>query len=63
VFDVARRTSIPLGPAIDEEAAWRQYQRDHPDRRYAVGKRQLARKELRRHGLTNQSDGTTDRCH
>jgi hypothetical protein len=59
VFDVARRVFISLGPAIDEHAAWRQYRRDHPDRRYAVAKRQLSRRELRRHGLENESDERT----
>jgi hypothetical protein len=56
VFDVARRRLIALGPAIDEEAAWRHYRREHPDRRYAVTKRQLSGKALRRHGLGNQVD-------
>jgi hypothetical protein len=56
VFDVARRVHVPLGPAIDEHWAWYWYRRDYPDRRYAVAKRQLSRKELRRHGLTNEAD-------
>jgi hypothetical protein len=55
VFDVARRVHIPLGPAIDKDWAWCRYRRDYPDRRYAVTKRQLSRKELRRHGLANQA--------
>jgi hypothetical protein len=54
VLDVARQRLISLGPAIDEEAAWRHYRREHPDRRYAVTKRQLSGKALRRHGLENQ---------
>lgn len=53
VFDVAAGRWIPVGPEIDEEAAWRQYRRDHPDRCYAVRKRQLSKKELRRHSLAN----------
>jgi hypothetical protein len=53
VFDVVRRTSIWVGPSVDEEYAWRRFRRDHPDRRYAVAKRQLCRRELRRHGLVN----------
>jgi hypothetical protein len=56
VFDVARRAYVPLGPSIDKDFAWYWYRRDYPDRRYAVAKRQLSRKELRRHGLTNRSD-------
>jgi hypothetical protein len=59
VFDIARRVFIPLGPAIDEHSGWRRYRRDHPDRRYAVAKRQLSRKELRRHGLENRWDERT----
>jgi hypothetical protein len=54
VFDVARRRLISLGPAIDEEAAWRHYRRENPDRRYAVTKQQLSGKGLRWHGLENQ---------
>jgi hypothetical protein len=56
VFDAVRQVSVRLGPEIDEEAAWRQYRRDHPDRRYAVAKRQLCRKELQRHGLENRAE-------
>jgi hypothetical protein len=56
VFDVASGRSIPVGPVVDTEIAWAEYRRDHPGRRYAVAKRQLSRKELRRHRLTNQID-------
>jgi hypothetical protein len=54
VFDVVRRTSVWAGPSVDEEFAWRCFRREHPDRRYAAAKRQLCRRELRRHGLVNQ---------
>jgi hypothetical protein len=53
VIDCVTGRSVPPGPEIDEVAAWQRYRQEHPDRRYAVGKRQLAAKELRRHGLAN----------
>ena len=53
VLDLVTGRSIPTGPDVDEEAAWREYRRSYPDPRYAIGKRQLSRKELRRHGLAN----------
>jgi hypothetical protein len=36
-----------------EQAAWKEYCRSHPDRRYVAAKRMLNRRELRRHGLAN----------
>ena len=51
VIDCTTGRSIPAGPEIDEEPAWKEYRRSHPDRRYAVSKRQLSRKQLRRHGV------------
>jgi hypothetical protein len=56
VFDVARRAHIQLGPGVDNDTGWYWYRRDYPDRRYAVAKRQLSRRELRRHGLENADD-------
>lgn len=56
VIDVVTGRAIPAGPQIDEEGAWRAYRRDYPDRRYAVSKRQISRKELRRHGLANTAN-------
>jgi hypothetical protein len=56
VFDVARRAYIQLGPGFDDDTGWYWYRRDHPDRRYAVAKRQLSRRELRRHGLENETE-------
>jgi hypothetical protein len=58
VRDTVSGQAIPAGPDVDEDAAWRDYRRSHPDRRYAVGKRQLARGELRRHGLANAARET-----
>jgi hypothetical protein len=57
VLDVVTGRSIPVGPEIDEETAWREYQRGYPDRRYAISKRQVPKKELRRHGLANVDSG------
>jgi hypothetical protein len=45
---------VPLGPPIDDAASWEAYRRDHSDRRYAVAKRALSRREFRRHGLSNR---------
>jgi hypothetical protein len=53
VIDCTTGRSIPAGPEIDEESAWKEYRRSYPHRRYAVSKRQLSRKELRRHGVAN----------
>jgi len=53
VLDVMSGKSIPAGPEIDEESAWREYRRNYPDRHYAVSKRQLSKKVLRRDALAN----------
>jgi hypothetical protein len=50
---VATNKLIEVGPAIDDPASWRAWRREHGDRRYAVAKRALSRRELRRHGLRN----------
>ena len=55
VLDVATGTTIPVGPPVDDPALWREYRRKHPDRRYAVAKRQISGKELRKHGLANRT--------
>ena len=39
VRDVVTAARIEAGPAIDKWAAWQDYRRRHPDRRYAVAKR------------------------
>jgi hypothetical protein len=56
VRDVATNTLIEVGPAIDDPASWRAWRREHGDRRYAVAKRVLSRRELRRHGLHNGNE-------
>jgi hypothetical protein len=53
VIDVATRALIPVGPEIDDEAGWKAYRRQRPDRHYAVGKRTLPTADLRRYGLQN----------
>jgi hypothetical protein len=53
VRDVVIKGMVETGPAIDDEASWRAWRRAHPDRRYAVAKRMLSRRELRQHGLNN----------
>jgi len=55
-IDVVSGQSIPVGPPVDEEEAWREYLRRYLNRRYAVRKRQLSKRELRRHGITNSSE-------
>jgi len=57
VMDVVTGALVPAGPEIDEERAWTDYRRAHPDRRYAIGKRALGRAEIRRHGLSNLDCG------
>ena len=53
VRNVAIGAMIAAGPDIDDEASWRRYRRGRPDRRYAIAKRVLSRRELRRHGVSN----------
>jgi hypothetical protein len=53
VHDVVTGKAIETGPAIDTPDRWKQYRRGQPDRYYAIAKRVLSRKELRRHGLSN----------
>jgi hypothetical protein len=53
VRDVVTGELVAAGPATDDTASWNLYRRDHPTRLYAVAKRVLARRELRRHGLHN----------
>ena len=54
VEDAVSRVLIPAGPTFDTTAAWREYRRAYPDRRYAVAKRRLSRAKLRQHGLADQ---------
>ena len=53
VRDVVRGALVLAGPEVDEERAWAEYRRTHPDRRYAVRKQALSRVKLKRHGLSN----------
>lgn len=53
VRDVATREWIAVGPEIDDHDSWARYRRDHPRRVYAIARRVLSRRELRRHGLSN----------
>ncbi len=53
VWDVVAGALIEVGPAIDNPTSWRQYRMAHPDRSYAVAKRVLSHRELRRHGVQN----------
>ncbi|HEV8573123.1 MAG TPA: hypothetical protein VGR43_00295, partial [Dehalococcoidia bacterium] len=38
VFDMARGARVPVGPDIDNEKAWCEHERRHPDGRYAISK-------------------------
>jgi hypothetical protein len=57
VRDSVTGSLIEVGPAIDSAANWKEYRRMQPDQRYAIAKRVLSRKELRRHGLSNPDAG------
>jgi hypothetical protein len=53
VWDVVRNKLVEAGPLIDDPDAWKKYRRHQADRRYAVAKRSLSRRELRWHSLDN----------
>jgi hypothetical protein len=53
VRDAVTGEAVPVGPEIDDHASRRRYLKDRPERVYAVSKRQLSGRELRRHGLSN----------
>ena len=56
VRDVVTAAMIEAGPAIDEWAAWQDYRRRHPDRRYAVAKRgTFPPGRLRRHRIEQRA--------
>ena len=57
VRDVATGALIAVGPAIDDLASWKHYRYEQPNRSYAVAKRVLSRRELRRHGISNAHSG------
>jgi hypothetical protein len=50
---VATGEWIPVGPESDTAENWGRHRRDHPKPFYAIAKRVLSRRELRRHGLSN----------
>jgi len=54
VHDGVSGAVIAVGPEFDEPQAWSTYRRSHPVRWYAVAKRRLSRRELRRHGLEDR---------
>jgi hypothetical protein len=53
VWDVVTKRMIAVGPATDDIPSWSDYRRAQPDRRYAVAKRVLSTRELRRHAVSN----------
>lgn len=53
VHDAVTGQAIPPGPEVTDHESWRRYRECHPERVYAIAKRQLSRGELRRHGLSN----------
>lgn len=56
-LDVVTNTMVDAGPLTDDPVAWQAYRRQHPDRRYAIAKRVLSRRELRLHGISNLQAG------
>lgn len=53
VQDAVTGKAVLAGPESDDHESWKRYRQDRPERVYAVAKRQLSRRELRRHGLSN----------
>jgi hypothetical protein len=53
VRDVVTNTMIDAGPLTDDPTAWRTYRRRYPYPHYAIAKRVLSHRELRRHGISN----------
>jgi len=51
VRDVVTKAMVESGPRSDDEAEPARLARGQPDRRYAVAKLMLSRRELRQHGL------------
>jgi hypothetical protein len=62
IRDAVTGRPVAVGPEIDEERAWIEYRRRHPDRRYAVAKRRLGKTELRRHGLHDHAPDEGHPC-
>jgi hypothetical protein len=61
VRDAVTGEAVLAGPEIDDHELRRRYGEAHPERVYAAAKRQLSRRELRRHGLTNDPETPTPR--
>jgi hypothetical protein len=53
VHDVVSGEAVLAGPEIDEPLAWRVFREKQPELTYAISKRQLSRRELKRHSLVN----------
>ena len=53
VFDVVTGEAVVCGPEIDDAEGRKRHTAGRPARTYAVAKRQLSNRELRRHGLAN----------
>jgi hypothetical protein len=54
VTDAVTGEAVPVGPETDDRESWRRYREARPERVYAVAKRQLSRRELHRHRLSNE---------
>jgi hypothetical protein len=55
VRDAVAAGPVLAGPEFDRPTDWRIFRAANPNRTYAVAKRQLSRRELRSHGLTNMA--------
>lgn len=60
VLDVVTGERINPGPETNDPESWAAYRLARPERRYAVSKRTLSRKELRQHGLSNAAAVVTN---
>lgn len=58
VWDVVAKRMVEVGPIIDNAERWRKYRRVQSDRRYAVAKRLLSTRELRRYGVNNIAEAS-----
>jgi hypothetical protein len=54
VLDVVTGEPVLAGPEVNDHDSWRRYRESRPDRVYAAHKRQLSKRELRRHSLRNK---------
>lgn len=53
VQDPITGEAVLAGPESDDHDSWKRYRQDRPEPVYPVAKRQLSRRELRRHALSN----------